>query len=243
MTTSSPKAIKQSPQNCASPLKSAEFDAKKINFNQISRPNDENLVDLERELQNLISHKIQVDTKLVSLENSLYDLETDYIIETQSFGNLIHGIEGYLGLPSSVPLNVTLKKGPLANSNSSLNSINNQTVNINPQQRIFSLTSTTFQKSLALAGRVSEAIANGYNASNSTEVLSDLNSVSGYRGRVSDLATSNKKISPPKKGISSILKSTLGTNLPSYSDLSKSKNSILEIPEWQPPPMKSLRKK
>ena len=236
MTTSSPKAVRQSPQKATSPLKRKAEDSNSNTLvsNQILRPSADELVDLERELQSLISRKIQADTKLVTLENRLYDLETEYLTETQPFGNLIHGVEGYLGLTPSVPLNSisALKRGPLANSNSSLNSINFQSVTISPQQRIFSSTSTTFQKSLALAGRTTEAIANGYVSTNSSEVTFDLTSI---RNRATDHSVSHKKSSPTKKGVSK--SSTLGTNSSNQSD------SVLETAEWQPPPMKSSRKK
>ena len=132
----------------------------------VSRPSAEDLVNLERELQKLISCKLQADTNLVKIETRLYDLETEYLMETQSFGNLIHGIEGYLGLPPSIPAsNGPIRRGQFNNSNSSLSTMTSHNSTsvitpaslVNPQQRIFSSTSTTFQKSsspnkISLAG-------------------------------------------------------------------------------------------
>lgn len=203
MTTSSPKG-RQSPQKQnSSPTKSeTPTTAKQSNPLpvNISRPSAEDLVDLERELQRLIARKVQADTNLVKLETRIYDLETEYLGETQSFGNLIHGIEGYLGLPPSVPVNASTMRrgGPFNNSTSSLNTLTSQTSSssINPQQRLFSSTSTSFQKSLALAGRVPEAVANGYVLPNTSESSSDLTSISGL---ISKNHQETKKSSPTKK--------------------------------------------
>lgn len=252
MTTSSPKS-KQSPQKSSSPTKtgppSSTNSPIKLNSSPSSgkkttaniKPSAEDLVDLERELQKLISRKIQADTNLVKIETRLFDLETEYLMETQSFGNLIHGIEGYLGLPSSVPATTNgpmRRGGPFNNSNTSLSTMTSLSTNsaaassINLQQRLFSSTSTTFPKSLAIAGRIPEAIANGYiipTEGNS----SDLTSINGIRS--SKVHDNNKKSSPVKKS------SNNSAPKPS-AGVSKNKKAS-DSAEWQPPSMKSSRKK
>lgn len=236
MTTSSPKS-RQSPQKNSSPVKTEEPSSlgQSNNLNNISRPSAEDLVDLERELQKLIARKLQADTNLVKLETRLYDLETEYLTETHSFGNLIHGIEGYLGLPPAAPANAPMRRGPFNNSTSSLSTMTSQTStsSVNPQQRIFSSTSTTFQKSLALAGRVPEAIANGYVLPTSAEHSSDLTSINKLRLKVQD----DKKSSSPTK------KSSSNSTKPTQNSSSVNKNKKSDSAEWQPPSMKSSRKK
>ena len=236
MTTTSPRS-RQSPQkNSSSPIKTDEPSllSQSNNLNNISRPSAEDLVDLERELQKLIARKIQADTNLVKLETRLYDLETEYLTETQSFGNLIHGIEGYLGLPPAAPANAPIRRGPFNNSNSSLSTITSQTstFSINPQQRIFSSTSMSFQKSLALSGRVPEAIANGYILPNPSEPPSDLTSINGLRSKTTQ-SQDNKKSSSPAK------KSSGSTSKPPVVNKNKKSDSA----EWQPSAVKSSRKK
>lgn len=237
MTTSSPKS-RQSPQKNSSPIKAEEPSAlsQTNNVNNISRPSAEDLVDLDRELQKLIARKIQADTNLVKLETRIYDLETEYLTETHSFGNLIHGIEGYLGLPPAAPVNAPMRRGPLNNSTSSLPTLTSQSStssSINPQQRIFSSTSMTFQKSLALAGRVSEAIANGYALPTVSESSSDLTSINGLRSK----AQENKKSSSPTK------KSNGSSSKPPQNSSGVNKTKKSDSSEWQPPSMKSSRKK
>lgn len=237
MTTSSPKS-RQSPQkNSSSPLKAEGSPSQSKKIENISRPSAEDLVDLERELQKLIAHKLQADTNLVKLETRLYDLETEYLTETQSFGNLIHGIEGYLGLPPAAPTNGQIRRGPFNNSTSSLSTLNSvsSASSVNPQQRIFSSTSTSFQKSLALAGRVPEAIANGYVLPNGPESSSDLTTISGLRTKPQDI---NKKNSSPTKKSNGF-----SSSKPSQNSSGINKNKKAESAEWQPPSMKSSRKK
>ncbi len=252
MTTSSPKS-KPSPQKSSSPTKtgppSITNSPTKLNNSPSSvkkivasvRPSAEDLVDLERELQKLISRKIQADTNLVKIETGLFDLETEYLTETQSFGNLIHGIEGYLGLPPSIPAttNGPMRRGnPFNTSNISLSTMTSQSSSsaaassVNPQQRIFSSTSTTFQKSLATAGRVPEAIANGY-VFPTEGSSSDLTTINGIRS--SKNHDGIKKSSPTKK-------SSNNSALKPSASVSKNKKT-LESAEWQPPSMKSSRKK
>lgn len=253
MTTSSPKS--KSPQKGSSPTKAAttgtstninsptKSTTSPVKNNNNLRPSAEDLVDLERELQKLISRKIQADTNLVKIETRLFDLETEYLTETQSFGNLIHGIEGYLGLPPATATtapNGPMRRGPFNNSNTSLStvkSLNSATStsasSISPQQRIFSSTSTTYQKSLATAGRLSEAIANGYVVP--TEGNShDLSLINGIRSSKNQ-DSSKKSSSPTKKSASS----NNSKPLPGVNKNKKASDSA----EWQPPSMKASRKK
>ena len=250
MTASSPKT-KSSPQKNSSPATTDTFpttnspsktdNSTNITSNVlvVSRPSAEDLVNLERELQKLISCKLQADTNLVKIETRLYDLETEYLMETQSFGNLIHGIEGYLGLPPSIPAsNGPIRRGQFNNSNSSLSTMTSHNSTsvitpaslVNPQQRIFSSTSTTFQKSLAAIGRLSEAIANGYVVPSDGNNSSDLTSLTG-------IIRTSSKYNETKK-----LTSTSSPNKISLAGVNKNKKST-ESAEWQPPSMKSSRKK
>lgn len=245
MTTSSPKS-KQSPQKNSSPSKrekekdissSPTSKQPKSNPNPVTRPSAEDLVDLERELQKLIARKIQADTNLIKIDTKLFDVETEYLTETQAFGNLIHGVEGYLGLPTtSAPAN-TLRRGtPFNNSTSSLSTMTSQSsTSISPQQRLFSSTSTSFQKSLALIGRVPEAIANGYIPPSAPETSSDLTSINGLRSKNNN--ENGKKSTSPTKKSSSNKPSTAANSV------NKNKKTTSESAEWQPPSMKSSRKK
>ena len=237
MTTQSPKN-RLSPKKASSPTKNEETRRNSSSFNSSmnSRPSAEDLVDLERELQKLIARKLQADTNLAKMEIRLYDLETEYFNETQAFGNLIHGIEGYLGLPttSNSTNNSSIRRitanGPLNNSTSSLSTISSSaSLSLNPQQRLFSATSTSYPKFLALAGRLPEAIANGYVPPNSTSesvTSSEITTIKGLKNKDSGII----KKSSPKKPSSS-------------SNSNKNKKSASEGSEWQAPAMKSSRKK
>ena len=248
MTTSSPKS-RQSPQKNSSPTKgekdissspSSKQNKSSSNLNPVTRPSAEDLVDLERELQKLISRKIQADTNLIKIETKLYDLETEYLTETQPFGNLIHGVEGYLGLPTSAPANnSSLRRGvPFNTSTSSLSTMTSQSsTSITPQQRLFSSTSTSFQKSLALIGRVPEAIASGYVPPSVTETSTDLTSINGIRSKNQNSNGNSKKSTSPTKKSSSNKSSTTA------SSITKNKKTTSDATEWQPPSMKSSRKK
>lgn len=263
MTTSSPKS-KQSPLKNSSPIKGEKDVASSPSAKQIkppstptptasipapiARPSAEDLVDLERELQKLIARKIQADTNLVKIESKLYDLETEYLTETQSFGNLIHGVEGYLGLPAAaIPANSLKRNAPFNNSTSSLSTMTSPSSAINPQQRLFSSTSTSFQKSLALIGRVPEAIANGYVPPSATETSSDLTSINGLRSSSKNHNGENNKktaTSPSKKSSSSSSNNKpTSTSTNSSAGVNKNKKTSTEAAEWQPPSMKSSRKK
>ncbi|KAI9251251.1 histone acetyltransferase subunit NuA4-domain-containing protein [Sporodiniella umbellata] len=78
------------------------------------------------ELQALLNRKKQVDANLINLENSIYLFEGSYLEDTQQNGNIIRGFEGYL---------------------------NHRTDRRKPKftelDRVFSLSSSTYQKALA----------------------------------------------------------------------------------------------
>ncbi|KAL1927100.1 hypothetical protein VTP01DRAFT_5063 [Rhizomucor pusillus] len=78
------------------------------------------------ELQALLSRKKQVDANLINLENAIYLFEGSYLEDTQQNGNIIRGFDGYL---ASRPDKRKHKYTEL--------------------DRLFSLSSTTYQKALA----------------------------------------------------------------------------------------------
>ncbi|KAI9302604.1 histone acetyltransferase subunit NuA4-domain-containing protein [Cunninghamella echinulata] len=78
------------------------------------------------ELQALLARKKQVDTNLINLEHSIYLFEGSYLEDTQQNGNIIRGFDGYL---SSRPDRRKQKFTEL--------------------DRLFSLSSSTYQKALA----------------------------------------------------------------------------------------------
>lgn len=241
----------------------------------IPRPSAEDLVDLERELHRLINRKTLADAQIMTLETRLYDLETEYLTETAAFGNLIHGLEGYLGLPmsgpatansSSAPAALTAQKRNFGGSTSSLSNgiVPSSTVaSISPQQRLFSATSATFAESLALAGRMAEALANGYTPPVSgSSSQSALTAIPGLKSGARDGKASSKGGSggsrssssapPPKKTLSPSKKTTTlsvkaaaprPAARPTSSNGIKRKGTDEGSAEWVPPPMKSSRKK
>ncbi|KAI8073258.1 histone acetyltransferase subunit NuA4-domain-containing protein [Gongronella butleri] len=78
------------------------------------------------ELSALLHRKRQVDTNLINLEHSIYLFEGSYLEDTQQNGNIIRGFEGYL---SSRP--------------------DKRKQKFNELDRLFSLSSSTYQKALA----------------------------------------------------------------------------------------------
>lgn len=211
-------------KSSSSPLKTGRLSdpstTSKINSINV-RPSAEDLVDLERELHRLISRKNQADIHLATLETRLYDLESEYFTETQLFGNLVYGIEGYLGLPIQ-STNILVRKTPFSASSTSLNSVTNHNLSntINVQNRMFSSTSTTYPESLAISGRLQEAFANGYVPSTNTSVAA---------------ASCH-----PSKKLQSVKKAASSNNSSSRPNINK--KVLVESIEWQPPSMKSRKK-
>ncbi|KAJ3035922.1 hypothetical protein HDV00_003323 [Rhizophlyctis rosea] len=89
------------------------------------------LAEAERDLQELISRKKTVDRNLADLERKIYALETSYLEETQ-YGNIIKGFEGYLSGRGE-------KKQKF----------------LQDTDRLFSLSSATWQKALEVHARES----------------------------------------------------------------------------------------
>ncbi|TFY83110.1 hypothetical protein EWM64_g914 [Hericium alpestre] len=90
----------------------------------------------KKELIQALGKKRNLDKQLIEFQ--IYNLEGAYLVETaaHSGGNIIHGFDGYLKNPG------TKKKYEL-----------------NDNDRLFSTSSLTFQKSLDLAGEGEESIA------------------------------------------------------------------------------------
>ncbi|KAI8977496.1 histone acetyltransferase subunit NuA4-domain-containing protein [Mycotypha africana] len=80
----------------------------------------------KRELQALLTRKKQVDTNLVNLENAIYLFEGSYLEDTQQNGNIIRGFDGYLS-----------------------NRMDRRKPKFTELDRLFSLSSSTYQKALA----------------------------------------------------------------------------------------------
>ncbi|KAI8071150.1 histone acetyltransferase subunit NuA4-domain-containing protein [Gilbertella persicaria] len=80
----------------------------------------------KHELQALLARKKQVDTNLINLENSIYLFEGSYLEDTHQNGNIIRGFDGYL-------TNRTDRRRP----------------KFTELDRLFSLSSSTYQKALA----------------------------------------------------------------------------------------------
>ncbi|SAM01978.1 hypothetical protein [Absidia glauca] len=79
------------------------------------------------ELQALLNRKKQVDSNLINLEHSIYLFEGSYLEDTQSNGNIIRGFDGYL-----------------------TNRGDKRKQKFTELDRLFSLSSSTYQKALAL---------------------------------------------------------------------------------------------
>ncbi|EIE90853.1 hypothetical protein G6F46_004920 [Rhizopus delemar] len=80
----------------------------------------------KQELQALLNRKKQVDTNLINLEHAIYLFEGSYLEDTQQNGNIIRGFDGYL-------TNRTDRRKP----------------KFTELDRLFSLSSSTYQKALA----------------------------------------------------------------------------------------------
>ncbi|OBZ84888.1 Chromatin modification-related protein MEAF6 [Choanephora cucurbitarum] len=80
----------------------------------------------KHELQALLARKKQVDTNLINLEHSIYLFEGSYLEDTQQNGNIIRGFDGYL-----------------------TNRPDRRKPKFTELDRLFSLSSSTYQKALA----------------------------------------------------------------------------------------------
>ncbi|KIY48586.1 NuA4-domain-containing protein [Fistulina hepatica ATCC 64428] len=92
---------------------------------------------LRRELQLAIPKKRQIDRQLAQIETQIHQLETTYLNETSTHtgGNIIHGFDGYL------KTTVGGAGGGVGRS---------RRYEISDADRLFSNSSTTYQKSLDL---------------------------------------------------------------------------------------------
>ncbi len=240
-TTPSPTKL-TSPSR-SSPLKSPTKQPLKLPSSPLastgnaSRPSAEDLIDLERELHRLIARKSAAEANLASLEGRLYDLETEYLTETAQFGNLVVGLEGYLGLPPPITANATTIATTTTTSTSATNrrsAFASGVANIAAltgggfplSQRLISGTSTTFPASLAALGRREEAIACGYDP----ETIN--NTSNALKKKVSTTSSSSNNNNNSTK----VVKQTSPTKKSSTSSHKK----ITE--NWTPPPMKARKK-
>ncbi|KAJ1920993.1 chromatin modification- protein eaf6 [Tieghemiomyces parasiticus] len=112
-----------------SPPKAADATPKDTVDDTSAKITAETLKDAEKELQDLLTRKRQVDRNLASLEASIYAFEGSYLEDTNQ-GNIIRGFDGYL---ASRPTH----KRPKVSEN----------------DRIFSNSSSTYQKALEAKGR------------------------------------------------------------------------------------------
>ncbi|KAG6897656.1 hypothetical protein C0992_012635 [Termitomyces sp. T32_za158] len=94
---------------------------------------------LKNELKKALPKKRQADKQLATVEVQIYNLEATYLTETaaHSGGNIIQGFDGYLKNQAT----------------------NRRKYEINDQDRLFSKSSMTYQKSLELLGEGDESTA------------------------------------------------------------------------------------
>ncbi|TPX48883.1 hypothetical protein SeMB42_g02827 [Synchytrium endobioticum] len=90
----------------------------------------DHLTEAEKILSDLVHKKKQLDKQLAGVEASIYALEESYLTDTQQYGNVVRGFDGYLhGRPDK-------KK-----------------YKINDADRLFSHSSVTFQHALEIKAR------------------------------------------------------------------------------------------
>ncbi|KAG8829395.1 hypothetical protein FRC17_006662 [Serendipita sp. 399] len=100
----------------------------------------------KKELIQAIQRRKQLDKQLVQVETQIFNSEGQYIAETAGTGgNIIHGFENYLKSAST----------------------NRKRVDVNEVDRVFSLSSITFRKSLDMI-EDSSSLEDGLNASHVT---------------------------------------------------------------------------
>jgi hypothetical protein len=177
--------------------------------NESFRPSAEDLIDLERELHRLIAKKQNTDANLIRIESRIYDFETEYLNETSIFGNLVHGLEGYLGFPTLNQSNsqsiLTSTANPSSNSNtSSYSGRKGSSTGIPNSKRLFSNSSTTYGRSLALIGRLSEAKAADYVPDEYFERSNRLSSLGNIKNSLISSSSNNRPATNLKHQISPI---------------------------------------
>lgn len=97
------------------------------------KPTQQQYEDAKKELIDLLNKKKQIDRTLVSLEASIYAFEGSYLEDTATTGNIIRGFDSYL------------KAQP-----TSYGSSRHKKVQVSESDRLFSLSSSTYTKSLQL---------------------------------------------------------------------------------------------
>lgn len=97
----------------------------------MEKPTEVQISSAERELHELIERKKQIERNLINLEVQIYNYETLYLEETSQCGNLLRGLDGYLGGRSE------RRKGP-----------------VQEDERVFSSSSATYQKALNIHERL-----------------------------------------------------------------------------------------
>ena len=97
----------------------------------MEKPTDSQIATAEKELQELIERKKQIERNLINMEVQIYNYETLYLEESGQWGNLLRGLDGYL-----VGRNER-RRGPVQES-----------------ERDFSASSATYQKALNIHERL-----------------------------------------------------------------------------------------
>lgn len=97
----------------------------------MEKPTEAQINAAERDFQELIERKKQIERNLINLEVQIYNYETCYLEETNPWGNLLRGLDGYLGSRSE------RRRGP-----------------VQEDERVFSRSSATFQKALSIHERL-----------------------------------------------------------------------------------------
>lgn len=106
--------------------------------------NQEDLLNVGKEVKRLMAKKKQADEHLIELEARIYSLETEYFKETGAYGSLLTGLEGYLGMASG------------AGGQTSGGGMRRSAYrDIKDSQRLFSNTSASSRKAVSLYGRYS----------------------------------------------------------------------------------------
>ena len=139
-------------------------------------------------------------------------------METAQFGNLIGGLEGYLGLPLNSTTGSTgnaqqqQRRSAFASGVASIAALTGGGFALG--QRVVSGTSSTFPASLAAVGRREEAVACGYQEASGTGAA----------------------------GAGEVLKKKISSSNGAQSSSKKNKSNNKKSDNWTPPPMKSRKK-
>lgn len=117
----------------------------------MDKPTDSQISSAERDFQELIERKKQIERNLINLEVQIYNYETCYLEETNPWGNLLRGLDGYLGSRTE------RRRGA-----------------VQEEERVFSRSSATFQKALSIHERLvgGDDPSNPTNKRNNNKVFS-----------------------------------------------------------------------